>query len=92
MGNEDCIAINLFIDSSWEFRLEDHDIKFGVVRKTNDNIETEVVPIRRITANKQQEEVGLVTCDDLASCKLCKKIFLILIGLMIIFFFFLLYR
>ncbi|XP_024940464.1 SEC14-like protein 2 isoform X2 [Cephus cinctus] len=47
---------------SWEFRTEDHDIKFGILRKTHDGGQTEIVPIHRVAAH-QLDEIGILTCE-----------------------------
>lgn len=47
---------------SWEFRTEDHDIKFGIMKKNQDGKEMEIVPMHRVAAH-QLDEVGIVTCD-----------------------------
>lgn len=52
---------------SWEFKTEDHDIKFGIVKK-NDSGEKIVVPVHRVAAH-QLEEVGVLTCEDFSTCK-----------------------
>ncbi|KAL7307736.1 hypothetical protein TKK_0000410 [Trichogramma kaykai] len=51
---------------SWDFRLEDHDIKFGVFRKNNDGTQTEISPMKKINAQKHHE-VGIVTCEVLGT-------------------------
>ncbi|XP_058795807.1 SEC14-like protein 2 isoform X2 [Phymastichus coffea] len=51
---------------SWEFYLEDHDIKFGIIKKTNDGLQTEIIPIHRVSTH-QHEEVGIITCEILAN-------------------------
>lgn len=53
---------------SWEFRIDDHDIKFGLLRKANDGSQTEVIPIRKVTAQRT-DEVGIITCEIPATCK-----------------------
>ncbi|XP_014467504.1 PREDICTED: SEC14-like protein 2 [Dinoponera quadriceps] len=48
---------------SWEFRSEDHDIKFGILKKdTTNGMKTEVVPIKRV-ASHQSEEIGILNCE-----------------------------
>ncbi|XP_076233425.1 SEC14-like protein 2 [Calliopsis andreniformis] len=47
---------------SWEFRSEDHDIKFGIVMKDNNGTKKEIVPIRRVAAH-QLDEIGILTCE-----------------------------
>ncbi|XP_043484532.1 SEC14-like protein 4 isoform X2 [Leptopilina heterotoma] len=47
---------------SWEFRTEEHDIKFGILRKTNEGGKTEIIPIHRVSAH-QMDEIGIVTCE-----------------------------
>ncbi|XP_014211016.1 SEC14-like protein 2 [Copidosoma floridanum] len=47
---------------SWEFHLDEHDIKFGVVRRGNDGSQKEIIPVHRVSP-QQSDEVGLVTCD-----------------------------
>lgn len=53
---------------SWEFRSEDHDISFGIVKKMGDGSTHDVVPIHKVSAN-QLDEVGIVTCETLGTCK-----------------------
>ncbi|XP_012533432.1 SEC14-like protein 2 isoform X1 [Monomorium pharaonis] len=49
---------------SWEFRSEDHDIKFGILKKDDTNgTKTEVIPIRRV-ASHQSDEIGVLTCEN----------------------------
>ncbi|KAG8036133.1 hypothetical protein G9C98_004713 [Cotesia typhae] len=50
---------------SWEFKTEDHDIKFGIVKR-NDSGEKIVVPVHRVAAH-QLEEVGVLTCEDFST-------------------------
>ncbi|XP_012277887.1 SEC14-like protein 2 [Orussus abietinus] len=47
---------------SWEFKTENHDIKFGVIKKNNDGIQNEVIPLHRVAAH-QMEEIGVLPCD-----------------------------
>ncbi|KAH0954641.1 hypothetical protein HN011_003763 [Eciton burchellii] len=52
---------------SWEFRSEDHDIKFGILKKDSTNgTKTEVIPIRRVAAH-QMDEIGVLTCETPAT-------------------------
>ncbi|KAH0561878.1 SEC14-like protein 2 [Cotesia glomerata] len=52
---------------SWEFKTEDHDIKFGIVKQNNNSGEKiEVVPVHRVAAH-QLEEVGVLTCEDFST-------------------------
>ncbi|XP_026827652.1 SEC14-like protein 2 isoform X2 [Ooceraea biroi] len=52
---------------SWEFRSEDHDIKFGILKKdTANGTRTEVIPLRRV-ASHQSDEVGVLTCETPAT-------------------------
>lgn len=53
---------------SWEFRSEDHDIKFGIVKKNNSGEKIEVIPIHRVAAH-QLDEVGVLTCEEPATCE-----------------------
>jgi len=54
---------------SWEFRSEDHDIKFGILKKNGENgTKTEVIPLRRVPAH-QMDEIGVLTCETPATCK-----------------------
>lgn len=57
---------------SWEFRSEDHDIKFGIIKKNNTGEKIEIIPIHRVAAH-QIDEVGVITCEEPATCKLKKK-------------------
>ncbi|XP_011506556.1 PREDICTED: SEC14-like protein 4 isoform X2 [Ceratosolen solmsi marchali] len=47
---------------SWEFHSDDHDIKFGVLKKTNDGFQTDIIPLHKVAAH-QFNEVGIVTCE-----------------------------
>ncbi|XP_033331246.1 SEC14-like protein 2 [Megalopta genalis] len=47
---------------SWEFRSDDHDIKFGILKKDTNGSKKEIVPIRRVAAH-QLEEIGILTCE-----------------------------
>ncbi|XP_008212840.1 SEC14-like protein 3 isoform X1 [Nasonia vitripennis] len=51
---------------SWEFRSDDHDISFGIVKKMGDGSTQDVVPIHRVSAH-QLDEVGIVTCETLGT-------------------------
>ncbi|XP_033230551.1 SEC14-like protein 2 [Belonocnema kinseyi] len=48
---------------SWEFRSEDHDIKFGIMRKNNEGAQIELIPMHRVSAH-QMDEIGLLTCEE----------------------------
>ncbi|KAK0178529.1 hypothetical protein PV327_007410 [Microctonus hyperodae] len=50
---------------SWEFKSESHDIKFGVMKKNKEKI-IEMIPIHRVAAH-QFDEVGVLTCEELAT-------------------------
>lgn len=47
---------------SWEFRTENHDIKFGIVKKDDNGMQKEVIPMRRVAAH-QLDEIGILTCE-----------------------------
>lgn len=47
---------------SWEFRTENHDIRFGIVKKDNNGTRKEVLPMRRVAAH-QLDEIGILTCE-----------------------------
>ncbi|XP_057322215.1 SEC14-like protein 2 [Microplitis mediator] len=51
---------------SWEFKTEDHDIKFGIIKKNDSGEKIEVVPVHRVAAH-QLEEVGVLTCEDFST-------------------------
>lgn len=51
---------------SWEFRSEDHDIKFGIIKKNNSGEKIEIIPIHRVAAH-QIDEVGVLTCEEPAT-------------------------
>ncbi|KAL2715531.1 SEC14-like protein 2 isoform X5 [Vespula squamosa] len=51
---------------SWDFRTEDYDIKFGILKEDTSGIKTEIVPITKIAAHKLNE-IGIVTCDKPAT-------------------------
>ncbi|KAI4503721.1 hypothetical protein M0802_001124 [Mischocyttarus mexicanus] len=50
---------------SWDFRLDNYDIKFGIWKEDISGIKTEVVPITKINAHKLNES-GVLTCEKLA--------------------------
>ncbi|XP_076160129.1 SEC14-like protein 2 isoform X3 [Ptiloglossa arizonensis] len=47
---------------SWEFRTEDHDIKFGILKNDTNGTKKEIIPVRRVAAH-QLDEIGILTCD-----------------------------
>ncbi|XP_076473337.1 SEC14-like protein 2 isoform X4 [Bombus vancouverensis nearcticus] len=47
---------------SWEFRTENHDIRFGIVKKDYNGTQKEVIPMRRVAAH-QLDEIGILTCE-----------------------------
>lgn len=47
---------------SWEFRTEDHDIRFGIMKKETNGTKKEVIPMKRVAAH-QLEEIGILTCE-----------------------------
>ncbi|XP_076654593.1 SEC14-like protein 4 [Halictus rubicundus] len=47
---------------SWEFRSDDHDIKFGILKKDTDGSKKEIIPIRRVAAH-QLDEIGILNCE-----------------------------
>ncbi|KZC13323.1 SEC14-like protein 2 [Dufourea novaeangliae] len=47
---------------SWEFRTEDHDIKFGIIKIETNGSKKEVIPVRRVAAH-QLDEIGILTCE-----------------------------
>ncbi|KOC67182.1 SEC14-like protein 2 [Habropoda laboriosa] len=47
---------------SWEFRTENHDIRFGIVKKDNNGSYKEVIPMRRVAAH-QLDEIGILNCE-----------------------------
>ncbi|XP_076673921.1 SEC14-like protein 2 [Andrena cerasifolii] len=51
---------------SWEFRTEDHDIKFGIVKKDTNGKKKEIIPIKRVAAH-QLDEIGILTCETPAT-------------------------
>lgn len=55
-------------DYSWEFRTENHDIKFGIVKKDDNGMQKEVIPIRRVAAH-QLDEIGILTCEVPSTCE-----------------------
>ncbi|XP_068085642.1 SEC14-like protein 2 isoform X2 [Anabrus simplex] len=50
----------------WEFRSENHDIKFGILCTDMDGKETEAVPLQRVTS-QQMDEIGMITCQGPAT-------------------------
>lgn len=61
---------------SWEFRSEEHDIKFGILKNENNGKQTEVVPIHRVAAH-QMDEIGIFTCEIPGTCN-CLELFFFL--------------
>ncbi|XP_034942104.1 SEC14-like protein 4 [Chelonus insularis] len=51
---------------SWEFRTDDHDIKFGITKNNENGEQSEIVPLHRVPAH-QLDEIGVLTCEDLAT-------------------------
>ncbi|XP_047358427.1 SEC14-like protein 2 isoform X3 [Vespa velutina] len=51
---------------SWDFRTEDYDIKFGILKEDTSGMKTEIVPITKIASHKLNE-IGVVTCDKPAT-------------------------
>lgn len=47
---------------SWEFRTENHDIRFGIMKKDNNGMRKEVLPMRRVAAH-QLDEIGILNCE-----------------------------
>ncbi|XP_076277712.1 SEC14-like protein 4 [Lasioglossum baleicum] len=47
---------------SWEFRSDDHDIKFGILKKDTDGSKKEIIPVRRVAAH-QLDEIGILNCE-----------------------------
>ncbi|XP_076228172.1 SEC14-like protein 2 isoform X2 [Nomia melanderi] len=47
---------------SWEFRCDDHDIKFGILKKDTNGSKKEIIPVRRVAAH-QLDEIGILTCE-----------------------------
>ncbi|KDR20081.1 SEC14-like protein 2 isoform X2 [Zootermopsis nevadensis] len=45
----------------WEFRSEDHDIKFGIMCKDVNGIESTAVPLHKVNSH-QSDEIGFITC------------------------------
>lgn len=54
--------------SRWEFRSEDHDIKFGIMCKDVNGIESTAVPLHKVNSH-QSDEIGVITCPAPATCK-----------------------
>jgi hypothetical protein len=52
----------------WEFRVEGHDIKFGVTCQDVDGTESTPVPVHKIDSH-QSSEIGAITCPTPATCK-----------------------
>lgn len=65
------IALNT---CSWEFRSEDHDIKFGILKKDTNGTKKEIIPVRRVAAH-QLDEVGILNCEAPATCKKTSLLF-----------------
>lgn len=62
------VECNNILPYSWDFRTEDYDIKFGILKEDTSGMKTEVVPITKIAAHKLNE-IGIVTCDKPATCE-----------------------
>lgn len=51
---------------SWDFRTDDYDIKFGIIKKDTSGTKSEVVPVKRVAAH-MLNEIGILTCDTPAT-------------------------
>lgn len=63
-GKKLCLPFIAAVENSilkWEFRVEDHDIKFGVSCQDLDGTESTPVPVRKIDCH-QSYETGVITC------------------------------
>lgn len=54
---------------SWDFRTEDHDIKFGINNRNDEGVEKVVVPVHKVNSHIVNE-VGMVNCEYPSTCKL----------------------
>lgn len=46
----------------WDFRTDDHDIKFGLTCRNEEGIESVVIPLHRVNC-QDINEVGVINCD-----------------------------
>lgn len=51
----------------WQFKTEGHDIKFGVLSTDVENIQTVVMPIKKVSCH-EFEEIGVVKCKYPGEC------------------------
>lgn len=52
----------------WQFRSEDHDIKFGIMCQDVNGTESIVVPMHKVNSH-MSDEIGVITCPTPATCK-----------------------
>ncbi|MDK3205869.1 hypothetical protein QMQ04_28405, partial [Escherichia coli] len=45
----------------WQFKTEGHDIKFGILATDSENIQTVMLPIKKVACH-EFEEVGVIKC------------------------------
>jgi len=68
-GKKLCLPFIAAVENSilkWEFRVEGHDIKFGVTCQDLDGTESTPVPVRKIDSH-QSYETGVITCPTPAT-------------------------
>lgn len=53
----------------WQFKTEGHDIKFGILATDSENIQTVVMPIKKVACH-EFEEIGVIKCKHIGECNL----------------------
>jgi len=53
----------------WQFKTEGHDIKFGILATDSENIQTVIMPIKKVACH-EFEEIGVIKCKHTGECNL----------------------
>lgn len=53
----------------WQFKTEGHDIKFGILATDSENIQTIIMPIKKVACH-EFEEIGVIKCKHTGECNL----------------------
>lgn len=53
----------------WQFKTEGHDIKFGILATDSENIQTVIMPIKKVACH-EFEEIGVIKCKHPGECNL----------------------
>lgn len=51
----------------WQFKTEGHDIKFGILATDSENIQTVMVPVKKVSCH-EFEEIGVIKCKYPGEC------------------------